>query len=1722
MKDKEKKEDKKTFWEKGQQVVGWLVVLSLLISPLSVKAGSTPLIIEEEREALKVRLKEGLHLEEDIVRITQIQLKERSSEIPDEGLRKRLEELLKSLESPEDLLLPSEQKNLIARLGEHKPVERDETHKAILRSHKAFGALSDRMTRLESLAKDLEGKCPFFVQPLRTLSQFYRNYRETFVNLSSLEGNDALSPRVKLSGTHLPPSLIAQDLAYRLISKTPLNIEAKQNEVGGHAVSSWKGVYFKVYDLDMGLCPGRELAMHHLYKLLVGEGVAPTTLLYIEDIPMLETKELDKTRQRIMQAHSEKKPIETLLIEAPHLDREIDVLQKKKTYPVQASYSIDGVGFHQFLENVAFANWLRENGENRQNPERYFLVQGSSPYTFKKHFLHPPTYVNDPGTLNKEKWRKFLNSFDPQEWTFEALDPETSAKMVLMSFITEPDDAKPDNFMVYKDNNTKKWRLISIDTDRALEEGMTKFTHGELCGEHRVDHKCIFYLLPSLMNHPPITDSLKTHFKNLRAPVVLAQWLFCLQDENEAYAKLQKESSLPEKIFHHMKLPISFERGKILSLLHHIEKLQKIFRDYDHHLTLDRVFELLHPVLHAFYQAMQKKYSDTTWNEIYFPQKTTTVEKILGEDALSKICDDGSSLKDILHNFNTPSQTVESIPEDLHKKNPPQSLDDTLKELIQVINARALEAKEEKERKPNSNPVPLNLHEMILEAGDISLFKRLMAFQGPQTVDPSLGRRFYQTYLKPSGQLVKDPDLQGEWKRLVAFNPKLQWYMALDHLFLPPEEIKTYQEGKNKEDKKEKNVFKITGATEGERYLPQEVWNKLFDNAGQFIKQNEDGAHAVGKATWQGYTLYFKLLPKLPGTEESVGRLTRQLIGFGAPHVELFRLNDLSILVSQEIKGLTLKKTLESHPERLNPKQLDPESLSSLFLMAMLTNPEDGRPDNYVVEQIQDHPPLYRIVGIDNDQAFAPAVAKEQKKEWGRAHHVVQVKSILYCMNQMKDPIQPHVREKFKKLDPRKELSTWLVEIDRVHQQQVSLFANEKDNNALLQKLFKENDSFIGIAFKKGDLHQIYDRFLRLQAALHDPTVMTHQDLLLRVEPRLGRRYGVLMNDPRCSKDIYERFKKIDGEFFSQAMGTLTSGKQTLEAQGIPEKEALEDIIKQVRHYTPKLALGELEKRAKDASKSEALAAIEDLGGQSENFQNEEFRKKIFRRLDFNHARRKDGTYGPIPLNGQQKILKDFLSPYDLHDLTLLNCQALTEYVLIQDLKIQDLTEVTLRGCGGVTTLMVIHLAQTCPGLSHLDLSHCPNLTWIGSRYLLTTPLPFPSLRVFMANKCEALKEVQLEGDKLDQLMIQDNKVLTMLILQSRSLKKIRMDRTTQLTDETLDRVGDTCLALESMSCQGCTQLKSHKLREDHPSLPQRDLSPKVLGKIEGAYKKGQKIIILDLRDREIKPKEIKALAKISTLTSLDLSSNKVRDVGARAIAENLTQLQKLNLESNNVGDAGARVIAEHLTQLQELDLSYNDVGVEGARAIAKHLAQLKTLDLKSNSMWSEGARAIAEHLTQLKELNLENNYVGDEGARAIAEHLTQLQTLNLYNNNVGDAGARILAQRMTQLQRLNLGWNDVGDAGARAIAEKLTQLTTLSLWGNDVGVGGARAIAANLTQLKELDLGRNNVGDAGARTIAEHLTQLQTLNLYNNNVGAETQQYVKSRLPHTDVTFGY
>ena len=256
----------------------------------------------------------------------------------------------------------------------------------------------------------------------------------------------------------------------------------------------------------------------------------------------------------------------------------------------------------------------------------------------------------------------------------------------------------------------------------------------------------------------------------------------------------------------------------------------------------------------------------------------------------------------------------------------------------------------------------------------------------------------------------------------------------------------------------------------------------------------------------------------------------------------------------------------------------------------------------------------------------------------------------------------------------------------------------------------------------------------------------------------------------------------------------------------------------------------------------------------------------------------------------------------------------------------------------------------------------------------------------------------------------------------------------------------------------------------------------------------------------------LKSLSSNTSLTYLDLSSNKICDSGAASLSQALsvnTSLTYLDLSSNKIYNSGAASLSQALsvnTSLTYLDLSSNRILDSGAASLSQALlvnTSLIHLSLGSQIIGDCGAASLFRALsvnTALTYLDLHSNMIGDSGAASLSQALsvnTSLTGMKLCYNVIGDSGAASLSQALsvnTTLTVLNLDCNQIGDSGAASLSQVLsfnTSLTGMNLCYNVIGDSGAASLSQALsvnTTLTVLNLDCNQIGDSGAASLSQAL----------------------------------
>ena len=284
---------------------------------------------------------------------------------------------------------------------------------------------------------------------------------------------------------------------------------------------------------------------------------------------------------------------------------------------------------------------------------------------------------------------------------------------------------------------------------------------------------------------------------------------------------------------------------------------------------------------------------------------------------------------------------------------------------------------------------------------------------------------------------------------------------------------------------------------------------------------------------------HFKYNPHAPGVEYMVSSLGNIISGQGATPTELLKVIGpdgipRAYQASKTVVGKELQSVIQYHPDFIS--KIKEDNFSAMMILGVLTDPQDGKPDNYMVEfEVDDKGALVylEILGIDNDIAFAEPIIK--KHRGNQELFFMNIKNVIYFFPQMKNPVAPNFRKKILKLTPEILVIEWLQ----------CLHKKNQDYDTLIQQGVFSEAEFKGtkvnkrglqlpIKFQPGTLSNLYFKVLTMHLELLGNENLTHIDLLSLLEPEVAEHYKRVQSEfpndvMKCIRTLYhENIKCLD------------------------------------------------------------------------------------------------------------------------------------------------------------------------------------------------------------------------------------------------------------------------------------------------------------------------------------------------------------------------------------------------------------------------------------------------------------------------------------------------------------------------------------------------------------------------------------------------------------------
>lgn len=338
--------------------------------------------------------------------------------------------------------------------------------------------------------------------------------------------------------------------------------------------------------------------------------------------------------------------------------------------------------------------------------------------------------------------------------------------------------------------------------------------------------------------------------------------------------------------------------------------------------------------------------------------------------------------------------------------------------------------------------------------------------------------------------------IQSALKKLISFYSEFQ-----TKLFgLNADEYSSYLEPKIK--------MRLSGIGQTFYYLYKWVGQELLSDNDKSKKNVVGGSHIVRVINGN----FYKISPDDAPYEYAVNNLAQLLTGKISTLSELLIVDipdnkDIkSILVSKGVEGRNFGQLLQTEPELI--EQIDSYNFSANFVLNLLVTLSDAKPENFMVQTSEDQAgnPKLRLVAIDNDNAFDLVIQNSNKG------HFVKLKSILFCLPQMKNSIDSQFLKIFLRIKPELFIIDWLK----------SLNLKNAKYKAFSDILTSEEMKILHLPFRfpKGEINQVYDRFIKIQQLIKNNQNITHKQILKSIYPILDTYYDLILSNNQ-NKSFY-------------------------------------------------------------------------------------------------------------------------------------------------------------------------------------------------------------------------------------------------------------------------------------------------------------------------------------------------------------------------------------------------------------------------------------------------------------------------------------------------------------------------------------------------------------------------------------------------------------------------
>lgn len=792
--------------------------------------------------------------------------------------------------------------------------------------------------------------------------------------------------------------------------------------------------------------------------------------------------------------------------------------------------------------------------------------------------------------------------------------------------------------------------------------------------------------------------------------------------------------------------------------------------------------------------------------------------------------------------------------------------------------------------------------------------------------------------------------------------------------------------------------LEVETASLGCRYLHAKAYDQLFDDKGnireEHLKKAKDKKyrHVVPCIKIDNLTFYLKFFPDAPGIQTMTGVWETILFEEGLPS-ELVKFpggvagkkEPFAVLITPEVPGKTIHDLWVDGDEFI----IDSRSYSQNFLRMLADKEHDGKGLNYIGKPTEGISDVRKLVLVDKEQAYGNPVEREKSFLSGTINLSLVTKSLLLCVENFHEPLDPQVVEEFLKIDPEAILKRFIAELAQCNKRFLDLFDLEK-----CREWIKQKDPIIIPAIPSLEIiAELYRTLCTTQEALHKNAKILPFDLLMCVHPNLASYCEEFYVSFPFPKNATTLEKNQNAYRCFEAM--CQKGYKTVRTENVKQLNFLTtrsnlDLIKSLYGDIPRSKWGEQVLKPDVVSAKEAFDYLEKILKQRKELKGVQDQLKsgdvtIFSNLSKNDSSRLilieqalngiQGKLSPLQIgklevSTQEKILKAMVG-HSFSALNLEDCNESLSTELLLQLITPSLQVLNIKGCLSIDVKIITKISALCPLLRVLNLGQLP-ITSLGTDlFLMKLSISFPELTYLNIEGCSQLSSLILKAPKLRKLVAKGCNRLKQLVVDSHCHSTADLEGCHSLPEKER-KIKEICLSSKEQTKALRDELKIYCKDYEDPEL--------LLQKIQDLRAKVKVVSSFQFIPYKNSPMERKLIEMIvgfygKTLTNICLAHSKgVDDQILEFLINHCPHLEQLDLTACiNFSPQPFTRLAWQKLPLKTLKLGYCDQLTDEflGQVISSH-PQLISLDLDAcRQLTDKSFDLLAQKYSCLERLSL-------------------------------------------------------------------------------------------------------------------------------------------------------